>query len=81
MWKFLPFSFVIYCLYKIINNATVGFVGLLTCRQCRDQLFHQLASRAIRPGGPQFTNLRFIIIGPSDFDKTMQTLDNYLFPT
>jgi hypothetical protein len=35
----------------------------------------------MRPGGPQLTNLRFIIMGPSDFNKTTQTLDNYLFPT
>ena len=25
-------------------------------------------------------NLRFIIIGPSDFNKTTQTLDDYFFP-
>jgi hypothetical protein len=34
---------------------------------------------SMRPDGPHFTNLRFIIIGPSDFDKKIQTLDNY-FP-
>jgi hypothetical protein len=78
MLKFLPFSFVIYCLYEIIINETDGFVVLLTCRQCRDQLSHQLASK-YASGGPHFTNLRFIIIGPSDFDKKIQTLDNY-FP-
>ena len=34
----------------------------------------------MRSGGPQFTNLRFIVIGPSDFNKTTQTLDDYFFP-
>jgi hypothetical protein len=54
MWKFLPFSFVIYSLYDIVVNANDGLVGLLTVSQCIDHLSHQLASRHTS-GGPQST--------------------------
>ena len=53
MWKFLPFPFVIYCLYIIIINATDGFVGLISVANV-DHLSHQLASR-YTSGGPQTT--------------------------
>jgi hypothetical protein len=60
MWKFLPFSFVIYCLEDIIISAIDGFMVifitvaiLMTPISCVQNIL---------VGG--FTNLRFITLSP-----------------
>ena len=69
LWKFLPFSFVIYCLQNMIINAADGFIGFfLHSWQRRDHPPISWQER-MNPGGRLFTNLRFIVISTPVFNN------------
>jgi len=54
MWKFLPFSFVIYCLEDIIINATGGLMVIfITVAIPNDS--HQLLAK--HPGGQIYQSM------------------------